>query len=182
VVLAVDGSQARILLGELGARTGVGKEAIRWNRTTTLYYAAERTPVAGPLLVLNGEGAAAGPVNNAVVMSQASERYAPPGAHLIAASIVGRAPQAASQMEQLERDARAQLLKWFGAEVAKWVVVGGYPIAQALPECRHVEWEQSTPRLSENVFICGDYRETPSTQGALTSGRRAAEAVLQYLS
>lgn len=182
VVLAVDGTQAKALLGELGGRGRMGKDAVQWNRTTTLYYAAERTPVEGPLLVLNGDGAVAGPVNNAVVLSQASERYAPPGAHLIAASIVGRAPQASSQIEQLERDARAQLQKWFGTDVARWSVVGGYPITQALPLCRHAEWEQGAPRLTENIFICGDYRETPSIQGALASGRRAADAVLQQLS
>ncbi len=182
VVLAIDEGQVRALLGSLGGRAKLSKEAQEWNRTTTLYYAAERTPTDGPILVLNGEGPSAGPVNNAVVLSQASERYAPPGAHLIAASIVGRAPQSANQMEQLEREARAQMRRWFGADVERWSVVGGYPITQALPMCRHAEWEQSPPRLTDGVFVCGDYRETPSTQGALASGRRAAEAVLREVS
>lgn len=182
VVLALDEGQVRTLLGALGGRAKLAKEPLQWNRTTTLYYAAERTPVDGPLLALNGEGAAAGPVNNAVVLSQASERYAPPGAHLIAASIVGRAPQSANQMEQLEREARAQLRQWFGTDVDRWSVVGGYPIMQALPRCRHAEWEQAATRLTEGVFVCGDYRETPSIQGALASGRRTAEMVLRQLS
>lgn len=182
VVLAIDEAQVRTLLGSLGGRAKLAREPVQWNRTTTLYYAAERTPIDGPLLALNGEGAAAGPVNNAVVLSQASERYAPPGAHLIAASIVGRAPQSANQMAQLEREARAQLRQWFGAEVERWSVVGGYPIAQALPLCRHAEWDQAATRLTDGVFVCGDYRETPSIQGALASGRRAAEAVLRQLS
>lgn len=182
VVLAVDEAQARPLLGGLVGRARLPREPVQWNRTTTLYYAAERTPVDGPLLVLNGEGAAAGPVNNAVVLSQASERYAPPGAHLIAASIVGRAPRSAAQMELLERDARVQLRSWFGADVDEWSVVGGYPISQALPQCLHAEWEQTQPRIREGVFLCGDYRETPSIQGALASGRRAAESVLREIS
>jgi phytoene dehydrogenase-like protein len=182
VVLAVDEAQVRSLLGSLGGRAKLSKEPVQWNRTTTIYYAAERTPVEGPLLALNGEGAAAGPVNNAVVISQASERYAPPGAHLVAASIVGRAPQAAHQMERLEQEARTQLRQWFGAEVDRWRVVGGYPIAQALPLCRHAEWDQAPSRLTDGVFVCGDYRETPSIQGALASGRRAAEAVLRHAS
>ena len=121
-------------------------------------------------------------MNNAVVLSQASERYAPPGMHLIAANVVGRAPQSVVQIEQLERDARGQLQRWFGADVVRWAVVGGYPIVHALPLCTHAEWQQSSPRLAEGVYVCGDYRETPSIQGALASGRRAAESVLHHAS
>ena len=182
VVLAIDEAQVRMLLGNLGGRGKLGRDPVQWNRTTTFYYAAERTPIDGPLLMLNGDGPGAGPMNNAVVLSQASERYAPPGAHLIAASIVGRAPQASSQIEQLERDTRMQLQQWFGADVAKWSVVGGYPIERALPLCRHAEWQQSASRLTEGVYVCGDYRETPSIQGALASGRRAAEMLLRQVS
>jgi protoporphyrinogen oxidase len=181
-VLAVDDGQVGSLLGQQSGRSRPSKELVQWNRTTTFYYAADRTPVEGPLLVLNGDGPAAGPVNHAVVLSQASERYAPPGMHLIAANVVGRAPQSGPQIEQLEREARAQLERWFGADVARWTVVGGYPIAHALPLCPHAEWQQSNPRLTDGVYGCGDYREMPSIQGALASGRRAAEAVLRHLS
>jgi predicted NAD/FAD-dependent oxidoreductase len=33
-------------------------------------------------------------------------------------------------------------------------------------------------RLASGLFVCGDHRDTASIQGALVSGRRAAEAVL----
>jgi protoporphyrinogen oxidase len=182
IVLAVEDVQVRSLLGQRNGRNRSSKDLVQWNRSTTFYYAAERTPIDGPLLVLNGDGPAAGPVNNAIVLSQASERYAPPGAHLIAANIVGRAPQSGPQIEQLEREARAQLQRWFGPDVGRWKVVAGYPIAHALPLCSHAEWQQSNPRLMENVYVCGDHREMPSIQGALASGRRAAEAVLRHVS
>jgi phytoene dehydrogenase-like protein len=182
VVLAIDDEQVRSLLGNQNGRGRTLRDLVQWNRTTTFYYAADRTPINGALLVLNGDGLAAGPVNSAMVLSQASERYAPPGMHLIAASVVGRAPQSGAQIEQLERDARAQLQRWFGADVTRWTVVGGYPIVHALPLCAHAEWQQSNPRLMEGVYVCGDYRETPSIQGALASGRRAAESVLRHAS
>jgi predicted NAD/FAD-dependent oxidoreductase len=102
--------------------------------------------------------------------------------HLIAANVVGRAPQSAPQIERLERDARAQLQRWFGSDVAKWTVIGGYPISQALPLCAHAEWQQSHPRVMEGVYVCGDYLEMPSIQGALASGRRAAQSVLHHSS
>ena len=182
IVLAVDDEQVGSVLNNQNGRNRPTGDLVRWNRSTTFYYAADRTPIDGPLLVLNGDGPTAGPVNHVMVLSQASERYAPPGAHLIAANVVGRAPQSVTQIEQLERDARAQLERWFGASVARWSIVGGYPIPHALPLCAHAEWQQSNPRVMEGVYVCGDYREMPSIQGALASGRRAAEAVLRHCS
>ena len=182
VVLAIDDRQVRALLDKQNGRKGPTADLAQWNRTTTFYYAADRTPIDGPLLLLNGDGPSAGPMNHAMVLSQASERYAPPGLHLIAANVIGRAPQSSSQIEQLEREVRSQLGHWFGADVARWAVVGGYPIGNALPRCEHVEWQQSDPRLVQNVYVCGDYREMPSIQGALASGRRAADSILRHSS
>jgi predicted NAD/FAD-dependent oxidoreductase len=36
-------------------------------------------------------------------------------------------------------------------------------------------------RLAEQIYVCGDHRDTGSIQGALVSGRRAATAVLTDL-
>ncbi|WP_254715858.1 FAD-dependent oxidoreductase [Actinomadura sp. NAK00032] len=36
-------------------------------------------------------------------------------------------------------------------------------------------------RLRPSRYVCGDHRDTGSAQGALVSGRRAAEAVLADL-
>ena len=33
-------------------------------------------------------------------------------------------------------------------------------------------------RLAEGLFVCGDHRDSATLDGALKSGRRAAEAVL----
>ena len=56
-------------------------------------------------------------------------------------------------------------------------------VAQALPLSRHADWEQSPVRVraSGGVYMCGDYRETVSIQGARASERRAAEAVTHDL-
>jgi protoporphyrinogen oxidase len=180
VVLALPDPQVRQLLDGISGRAKLGKDQ-QWNRTTTFYYSSHRTPIADPIIILNGEGPKAGPLNNAVVMSQVSASYAPAGAHLISASVVGQAPEAQSSMEKLESEVREQLTKWFGLDVARWEVIGGYPIAQALPLCRSALWQQAAVRLSDGVFVCGDYREMPSTQGALASGQRAAEAALRQL-
>ena len=43
-----------------------------------------------------------------------------------------------------------------------------------------MEWQQA-PHVSEGLYVCGDHRATPSIQGAMESGRLAAEALLQEL-
>ena len=35
--------------------------------------------------------------------------------------------------------------------------------------------------LGDGLFVCGDHRDTPSIQGAMASGTRAARAVLRAL-
>ena len=179
VVFAVAEHALRPLVAELLPHTREQRREQRvWNRTTTLYYAAPKSPIAGPILALNGEGPDGGPINNLAVMSQVSRRYAPEGQELIAASIIGTAPAADGEMEALEIRVREHAERWFGAQVKQWRLVGGYPIEYALPLARSTQWEASSTRLTDNVYVCSDAREQPSLQGALASGRRAAEAIL----
>ncbi len=179
VVLAVAGNEGNGLLRGVGGWSV--PEVRAWNKTTAFCYAAERMTVDEPIILLNGEGRAAGPVNNVAVMSAVSPAYAPPGAHLVVASVVGEAPEEHAALMRLDEGVRAHMGKWFGSGVSRWRLLGAYPLARALPQQRHAEWEQSTVRLggAGAVYMCGDYRETASIQGALASGRRAAEAVIQ---
>ncbi len=90
VVLAVAGNEGNPLLGGVGGWSV--PEVRAWNKTTAFCYAAQQAPVDEPIILLNGEGHGAGPVNNVAVMSAVSPAYAPPGAHLVVASVVGEAP------------------------------------------------------------------------------------------
>ena len=173
VVLAVAFDEANALLSGVGGWRV--PETRDWNQTTAFWYAAEQVPVNEPIILLNGEGSAAGPVNNVAVMSAVSSAYAPPGAHALVASVVGESAP--------EQDVRAHLSKWFGTTVDSWRLLRTDSIPHALPQQRHAEWEQAPVRLggTGGVYMCGDYRETASIQGALASGRRAAEAVVHDL-
>jgi phytoene dehydrogenase-like protein len=181
VVLATPEPETRRLLQSLPGATPTKALAKprTWNRTTTFYYAADRSPVDEPILMLNGEGRAAGPVNHLMVMSQVSSAYAPAGAHLISASVVGEAPHADAAMVKLEQDVRGHLHQWF-AEAREWKPLGGFPVQYAVPMQRAAEWEKSNNSVSgksaAGIFACGDFLETASIQGALASGRRAASA------
>ena len=183
VVLAVGGNEGNALLGGVG---GWSVPEVRgWNKTTAFYYAPQQAPLPldEPIILLNGEGRAAGPVNNVAVMSAVSSAYAPPGAHLVVASVVGEAPAENAALMRLDEAVRAHMRKWFGPIVDSWRMLKAYPLARALPQQRHAEWEQAPVRLGATggVYMCGDFRETASIQGALASGRRAAEAVVADL-
>ena len=121
VVVAADGSAAARLLG-----AAIPEPA--WKGNVTLYYAADEPPVPEPILLLDGDGR--GPVNHAVVMSNASPAYAPPGKALVAASVVGLPVEGDAE---LDHRARVQLIEWFGPLVAGWKLVRAYRIPEALP-------------------------------------------------
>lgn len=143
-----------------------------WRGATCLYFAAEKAPMQESMLVLNGQGY--GPVNHLAVMSNISPGYAPAGASLISANIVGITIQ---NDVVLENQVRSQLTQWFGTQVTHWRLLRIYRIPHALPE---TESAQPRPvRVRDGVYVCGDHRGNPSIQGALESGRRAAEALAE---
>ncbi len=186
VVFAIEEHDARKLLGQQSRKQKPPRD---WNSTTTFYYAAGQAPVDEPILLLNGEGPQAGPVNHAALMTKVSRAYSSSREHLIAANVVGEAPEDDAGMAALEQRVRGHLGKWFGAQAQMWKVVGGYPIRYALPLQRSVQWAKSDPaskngavsNMAARIFLCGEYRETASIQGALASGRRVAEAVAAAL-
>ncbi len=166
VVVAADAPSAAGLL--------LGMPTPRTRRVTCLYFAAPEPPVEGPWLVLNGEGE--GPVNNLAVMSEVAPGYAPKGQALVSVSVVGEPPPA----EGLEARVREQLGGWFGRGVAEWRLLRTYALPHALPAMTpEVLAEPHRPvRLSPGLYVCGDHRDSASIEGALASGRRAAEALL----
>jgi protoporphyrinogen oxidase len=139
-----------------------------WNGVTCVYYDAPSAPLPGPWLVLNGEG---GPVNNLCVPSEAAPGYAPTGRSLVSVSVLG------SGDPDLDAIGR-QLRGWFGSVVSEWRHLRTYRIPRALPAYPVGGFEPLPPRLAAGLYACGDHREHPSLNGALRSGRLAAEAVL----
>lgn len=171
VILATDARNAPVLVP--GTRTP------QWSSCVTLYYAAQESPTQAPLLVLNGENRR-GPVNHVCVPSDVAASYAPPGQALVSATVIGSGH---TEDALLDRDTRAQLSGWFGAaSVKSWRLLRAVRVPYALP--REVQAPDHVPaavRLGGQRYACGDYLETPSINGALRSGRRAAEALLAAL-
>lgn len=166
VVLAVDAAACETLAGVPAPTLKPG---------LTAYFDAPESPVGAPLLVLNGEGA--GPVNHLAVLSDVATRYAPAGRHLVAVNAVG---VHAAHPEGFEAAARAQLAGWFGdAAVSAWRHLRTYHIPHALPA--HPPGTLSPddgPTDVEGVIVAGDHRVHGSIEGALRSGRLAADRIL----
>jgi phytoene dehydrogenase-like protein len=166
VVIATEGPEAARLTGRLPAPPS--------RSVTCVYFAADRSPLGDPLLVLNGEDE--GPVNNLCVLSDVAPSYAARGAALVSASVLDRRGLGMG----LEEAVRDQLAAWFGREAREWRHLRTYHVAHAQPgqEPPALEPIERPVRLDERLYVCGDHRDTASLHGAMLSGRRAAEAIL----
>jgi len=170
IVLAVEHDTAQQWIPAMGR--------LFWQSTATLYFTAEEPPVRGPYLVLNG--ARRGPVNHLAVPTALSEEYAPEGVSLICANTVVDPPQSDAD---LEGQVRTQLTEWFGPQVEQWRHLVNYRIPHALPlQARPaMRGPGQTMRQMHGFYLCGDYLDTPSINGAMRTGRLVAEMVVRDL-
>jgi predicted NAD/FAD-dependent oxidoreductase len=120
------------------------------------------------------------PVNNTVVMTAAAPTYSSNGRALVQTSLV----HGAHEGNVAEEAVRRRLAVLYGTSTASWEHVATYAIRHALPSMTAPHVFRKPVRAvsdGEPVYVCGDHRDTSSIQGALVSGRRAAEAVLTDL-
>ena len=111
----------------------------------------------------------AGPVVNSLVISNMVSSYAPLGRHLVSTTTIQRAS---------ESEVRRHLAAMWGTSTQKWELIAKYEIPAALPLARVGNRLANNVRFSKNIFVAGDWRESPSQNGALKSGRRAAETLI----
>jgi phytoene dehydrogenase-like protein len=171
IIVATDDSAAARLLGK--------KEPAFARAASCVYFAAEKPPVGEPILILNGEGR--GLVNNLCVPSNVAPAYAPAGASLISISVLE--DPASGDSAELVTSVIEQLAGWFGPAVRDWRHLRTYRIPRALPHQSHVALctRERTRTERRGVYLCGDHLDTASINGALRSGRIAAEAVMEDL-
>ncbi len=170
VVVASDGPSAAELLDTSEPVPGQG--------VTCLYFAASTPPVDRPILLLNGESR--GPINNLCVPTSVASSYGPAGQSLISVTVLGIVEYA----DRLLSDVTDQLRDWFGVQVDRWSHLRTYSIPYALPSqpSQALKEPERPVRWKPGLYVCGDHRDNASIQGAMTSGRRAAIAVLEDLS
>lgn len=172
IVVATEGPEAARLLGDEVKATPA-------RPVLCVYYAAQRAPFDEPMLVLNGEGS--GCVNNVCVPSNVSRSYAPANEHLISVSVLGDREQ--DDDKTIDDEVRKDLKLMFGDQVGNWRYLRSYKIKYALPDQSppQLAVPQRPVKLRPGIFVCGDHRDNASINGALGSGRRTAEAVLEEI-
>lgn len=164
IVIATPGDTASSLLPHLKL------PRISWRSVTNLYFTAEQSPLQQPILALNGEQK--GLVNNVAVLSDISPTYAPDGKALISVSILGLPEQ-----ENLPELVKTELGSWFGEQVKNWQHLRTDRIPKALPE--QLPEAPVIPRPEPPHYLCGDYEVSTSIEGAIISGQKAADRILQ---
>ncbi len=166
VVVACDASTATLLLPNLGA--------VRWRALTTVYHAVDAGRAPTDLAALHLDGERRGPVVNTSVVSLVNPAYAPRGQALVASTVLGAGSTTEAQV-------RAHCATIYGTTTAHWSHLRTDAIPQALPAAEPPFDLRRPVALGEGLFVAGDFRGTPSIQGALVSGRRAAAAVIGWL-
>lgn len=164
VVVATDGPTASSLLGI---------PVVESRKVGCVYFAADTPPTKEKYVVLDGTGN--GPVLNVAVISNVAPSYAPANKHLIVAALPGVTEG------DLEAMSRKQLRSWWGPQVDDWKHLRTYVINHGGPVQKPPFSPKQRVNLGNGQFVCGDHRDTGSIQGAMYSGRRCGEAVVQSL-
>jgi phytoene dehydrogenase-like protein len=164
VVVATDAPTAGELTGETVPEGAVSEVCI--------YYETDGIGNAKKIL-LNADGTTF--VNNAVQMSNISERYAPPGRHLLGAvALTGLdLPDG-----EIYRRGIEDMSRWYPGADFRPLAVYRIPYGQfAQPPGFHGRLPENRTQ-TQGLFLAGEYTEDASINGSMLSGEKAAGAVL----
>ena len=164
VVVATDAPTAGALTGEAVPEESAGEVCI--------YYETDRLG-SGKKILLNAEDGAF--VNNAVEMSNISEKYAPPERHLLyAVALTGMdLPD-----EDLYRRGIEDLSRWYPGADFRPLALRRIPYGQfAQPPGIHSTLPENITQ-TQGLVLAGEYTEDSSINGSMLSGEKAARAVI----
>ncbi|MEO5953476.1 MAG: FAD-dependent oxidoreductase, partial [Chloroflexia bacterium] len=149
--------------------------------TINIYWQGRKPVYSGAKLVLNANPKPF--VNNAVLLTNVAPDYAPPGKHLLSATVVGL-PE--GDDESIYRQAMADLRKMFAGDAAALDALGGYaPLGlYRIPYGQFPQPPGVHPMLPDNVsgilnlYFASEFTEASSQNAAMISGEKCAELVL----
>ena len=159
VIVATDVTTAAQLLD----MTSVPKLAA----STTWYHEVPKELTSSKCLIIDGQKR--GPVVNSIAISNLAPTYAPAGKALLSSTTVDFAS---------ESEVRRHLALIWGAQSSEWSLIAKYEIPKSLPIFAPGAQHVTSAKVSKNIYVAGDYRSAPSQNGALLSGRLAAEELL----
>ena len=159
ILIATDATTATQLLGL--------SEVPRMAGCITWYHAAAVNPSGNGRLVVDAERR--GPIINTLVISDVSNDYAPDGQQLVSTT---------TDLSTTESDVRRHLSVMWQTSTHDWQFIAKYEIPAALPIQSVGRTLSHSMKISDHLYVAGDHRTVPSQQGALFSGRLAAQLIL----
>ena len=147
-----------------------------FNSAYTLYFSSNNNPSNQNILFLNATQNNL--VNTLTVLNNISSFYAPKGQYLISLSLTNN--YSFYTLEELINEVRREMSIWF-KDAFEWEFIKDYFIPHALSCQNHVVDQLHSFKVkgSENYYIAGDFLLNGSINGALKSGRMAAEEIIQ---
>ncbi len=143
----------------------------KWNSVTTSYFKTQSKTFASKFLYLNIENKKKY-VNHVACLTAAQPAYGPKDWQLFSVNCIGLDLSSASDTAVVVDD----LKKMFGSEeILKWEFIKSFYIKKALPSQTHFG---NGGEFINGVYRCGDYLESSSIQGALTSGSKVAQHIV----
>ena len=136
-------------------------------RSTTWYHVSIDTPSDSAQLILDADHR--GPVVNSLVISNLSKNYAPNGQHLISSTTITHAS---------ESEVRRHLALMWGSSTENWRLIAKYEINSALPLFAPGKTSAKSSKFNDLIYLAGDFLCAPSQNGALLSGRLAAQELM----
>jgi phytoene dehydrogenase-like protein len=169
IMVATDAEVAARLL------PGVTPAPRAWKSTRMVAFAAPKSPLDRPILVVGTDPR--GTIDNLSVPSDVAAHYAPPGAALVLVTV---RPECTLSDVDAVLAVKLEATKLLGASVRPWEHLKTVHVPRSLPDetpaARRLR--PAGPRVADGLFVAGDWCTSSSINGALVSGRLAAEAVL----
>ncbi len=158
VIVAVDPSSVQGLIPHA--------PKVKMSASTTWYHSLPAGMLTSKALRVSTEGA----IINSLVISNRAAGYAPIGKSLLSTTTLEKVS---------EKKLTKSLAAMWGVSEKDLQLVAHHEIKNSLPVHPMGKTLLSDPRIGSHTFLAGDYMAWPSQQGAMLSGRRAAELVIQ---
>lgn len=160
IILATDAKTATGLLH--GETTPQSVDSVTW------YHSIASGQITTKRLRVTS---ASSPLVNSIALSNVVSEYAPEGKTLISST---------SLQSLNDAEALSEISKFWGVPVSDFELVKRYQITGSLPRFMPGKSGIAASRVSDSVFLAGDYLTAGSQNGALLSGRLAATESLAY--
>jgi phytoene dehydrogenase-like protein len=143
-------------------------------KVINLYFSLQRSFMARPMIgLLAGEGHL---VNNLVFMDDVSDAYSPKDRSLLSVTVL----ESTLSEKELIKAVQAELELISGVKADYFKFLKSYYINYALPAVDDLKYSIASTecKITDHVYLAGDYLLNGSINAAMTSGRIAAEAVI----